>query len=379
MVIWIFSLSAAFAVALNGTMVMPMIVIAIDKIPGYDEGMATLVASAEILGIALYSLILPGLAARYGRMVALVGFAAVIAGELASFWMTGVITLTFARLIVGLGEGAIFSMIASRLASLPNAERLWGAINLIGGGAMGLLLLGVSVLSEHVSISPIFLVLAGFSAVMAPLVLLIGRNSRPSQTLSSEPPLDRGKMALVFVILFLIYGVQAGQWAISGFIGQMAAMTPSEIGSYLAISSVLGFVGAIIPSLNRDRSKRLVYVMFGFAVMAASLYVFFHAFDKYSFLIAQTCLNIGFYMLTPFVTGLVTENDPDGALLSRVLVISLIGAGVGTGVAGPIFTQLGAKDFGWIFMAPLIIAAAAATGVFGRLHADMSTRRLGNR
>ena len=41
------TLSAAFAAALNGTMVMPLIVLALSRIPGISEGTATAIAAAE--------------------------------------------------------------------------------------------------------------------------------------------------------------------------------------------------------------------------------------------------------------------------------------------------------------------------------------------
>src|SRR5690242_14617717 len=95
----IIGLSAAFAAALNGTMVMPLIVLALTRIPGISESTATLVASAEIGGIALYCLLCPRLVQRAHFRVALGGILALIGGQLLTHMADGVTALSLARLL----------------------------------------------------------------------------------------------------------------------------------------------------------------------------------------------------------------------------------------------------------------------------------------
>ncbi len=367
MIWWILSLSAAFAVAMNGTMVAPMVVLAVSRLPGYGEATATMVAACEIAGIALYSLFLPHLAKRHGRGVAVGGFALVIAGEATSFFLTDPALLSLARLVTGFGEGAIFGLVASRLAAKANAERLWGGVNLIGGTTMGLLLLALTVLPEGQNGSVVFLLLAGFAAVMMPLALLAGRKDTgpaPSVTPIRLSPI---KMALTLAGVFCIYGVQAGQWAVAVFVAEQSKLGSAEIGIDLAVSSVVGFVGALLPALAGNGRNRLPNMLVGFLLMAGSLYAFLNIPGGTAFLFSQICLNIGFYIITPYVTGLLTEGDADGALLSRVLIVALIGASIGTAAAGPILDLYGTKALCWIYMVPIALSAAGSAFVFGRL------------
>jgi hypothetical protein len=62
--LWTLGLSAAYAVALNGTLIMPVIVSSMSKLAGYGEATASIVASAELAGIAIYEIFPPRLAAR---------------------------------------------------------------------------------------------------------------------------------------------------------------------------------------------------------------------------------------------------------------------------------------------------------------------------
>lgn len=368
MILWILGLSAAYAVALNGTMVMPVVVLAMSKLAGYDEGLATVVASAELAGIALYGLFLSKLAARSWRIVAMAGALAVILGEAASFWQQTPLLLASARLVTGLGEGAIFSVVAMSLASLANAERFWGALSLIGGTTMGLLLFAVSMMPHAEAEAPVFLMLTLFAALMAPLFLLISRRPAQMATATVHSRLDRPKMLLAMVIVFMVYAVQAGQWAICGYVGERVGLTNAEVGLYLALSSLAGFLGAVVPSMTHDKAKRLPLVMLGFVVMAVSIYYLFNVFSAAVFVSTQILVNIGFYIVTPFVTGVLTENDPDGSLMSRILVIAIVGATLGTAVAGPVFASAGPAAFAWACLMPLVVAATCAVLVFGHLH-----------
>lgn len=373
MIWWILGLSAAYAVALNGTMVMPVVVLSMSKLAGYDEGSATIVASAELAGIALYGIFLPGLAKRSWKAVAVAGLFAVALGEAASFWLHMPWALAAARLVAGLGEGAIFSVVCMNLASLANAERLWGVISLIGGTAMGLLLFVVSLIPQQPDSAPAFLVIAVFAVIMAPFLVFLSRRPVTMPVASEQSRLDRGKMLLTMVVVLLVYAVQAAQWAICGYVGERVGLSGGEVGFYLAVSSLLGFVGAIVPSMTRERSRRLPSVLLGFLVMAVAIYFLFNLFTAFVFVTTQVFVNIGFYIVTPFLTGLLTENDADGSLMSRTLVVAIVGATVGTGVAGPILVATDASVFAWSCLVPLVLAAVLGTIVFGHLHRSPSS------
>jgi predicted MFS family arabinose efflux permease len=368
MVFWILGLSAAYAVALNGTMVMPVIVLSMSKLAGYDEGLATVVAAAELAGIAIYGIFLPGLAKRSWKAVIASGLVAVAAGEASSFWLQDPWALGAARLVTGLGEGALFSVVTLNLASLADAERHWGALALIGGTAMGLLLFVVSLLPQYPQNAPVFLMIAGFTLLMAPVCLLIARRPVGMATASHHARLDRGRMLTTMAVVFLVYAVQAAQWAVCGYVGERVGMSNGEVGFYLALSSLIGFVGAIVPSLTRDKAKRLPFVLAGFLIMGLSVYFLFTRFTLPVFVAAQIFVNVGFYIVTPFLTGVLTENDPDGSLMSRILVVALVGATIGTAVAGPILVAAGPLALAWACLAPLVLAALLGAAVFGHLH-----------
>jgi predicted MFS family arabinose efflux permease len=240
---------------------------------------------------------------------------------------------------------------------------------------MGLLLFVVSLMTLKPDSAPVFLAIAAFTVIMAPFFIFLGRRPRTMPAATGESRLDRGKMLLTMVVVFLVYAVQAAQWAICGYVGERVGLSGGEVGFYLAVSSLLGFVGAIVPSLTRERSMRLPSILFGFLVMAVAIYFLFNLFTAFVFVTTQVFVNIGFYIVTPFLTGLLTENDADGSLMSRTLVVAIVGATVGTGVAGPILVATNASIFAWSCLLPLVVAAVLGTIVFGHLHRGASAVR----
>jgi predicted MFS family arabinose efflux permease len=367
----IIGLSAAFGAALNGTMVMPLIVLALNRIPGISEGAATAIASCELAGIALYSVLAPRLVHRARRLTIVAGLLALFLGEASTQYLSGTGSLAAARLLAGLGEGALFSLITSEVAGETNAQRIWGQINLLGGLAMGALLYGLSTLPPSSDRGTLFLWLATMAVLAAPLVLMIRPEERRApRAVSTTRGLGQPQMGLILLVVVLVYAVQSGQWAVSGYVGALAHMEPARIGLFLAISSIAGFAGALVPSLTGGTGHRLTLVSLGLAVMAIALLVFFNRQGQWPFLWGQIALNMGFYAVTPFVTGLLTENDRDGALVLRTLVLALIGAAGGTALAGTLFTAGGPRSFSLVCVALLATTALAAGLVFRRLPAD---------
>lgn len=365
-------LSAAFAAALNGTMVMPLIVMALCRVPGIDEATATAVASAEIGGIALYCLLCPRLVRRAHWQVAAGGVLAMVAGQLLSHVTDSVATLSLARLLAGVGEGALFSLITCDVAAQAEAERIWGQINLVGGVCMGGLLYALSTMAPQAGRGPIFLWLAAFGVALAPLILSIRPRAEATPVAQASPSaplarLPRAQLALVLVVVLLVYGVQAGQWAVSGYVGERAHIAAETVGLFLALSSILGFVGAIVPSLTRNPARRAPLVALGFVILGAAVYAFFNIAGQWPFLLSQIMVNVGFYMLTPFLTGLLTENDPDGALVMRTLIIAMLGAGIGTALAGELFVSGGPGMFSLIAVGVVGLAWGGAMAVFNTI------------
>ncbi|TCW82953.1 MFS transporter [Burkholderia sp. SRS-46] len=356
-------LALAFAVATNGLILSPFLVAAVMARFRLDEGAATALVSAEILGIAISCALLPRRIARAAGPFTLAGLCGALAGQALSAVAPGIVLAGAARGLTGLFEGMLFVVVASGVSQRTSTDRLWGHINLLAGGINGGILVLISALPGHWLGRGIFALLAGVTAVLAPAIRGIGAFAAPpAQTQARDGGLPWRPVVAIWIVTALVYGVQASQWAIAGFVGARAGLSPTTIGVLLSASSLLGFVGAAVPAHPASHRHRLALIWAAQLAMIASLEWFFGSTSGSAYFASQLVLNSAFFVIVPFLTGLLSDVDPDGSLVARTLVVTFFAAGVGTALSGALLGRYGGTR-----VAHLLCIAVLAAAPFVRL------------
>uniref|UniRef100_UPI00164127BC MFS transporter n=1 Tax=Burkholderia sp. LMG 13014 TaxID=2709306 RepID=UPI00164127BC len=326
-------LALAFAAATNGLILSPFLVAAVMTRFRLDEGTATALVSAEILGIAISCALLSHRIARAARSFTLAGVVGTIAGQALSAVAPGSVSAAVARGLTGLFEGMLFVVVASGVSQRASTDRLWGQINLLAGVINGGILVLISALPAGFG-HWVFALLAAVVAVLAPAIRGIDAfASAPAQTHVRAGTLPWRPVIAIWVVTALVYGVQASQWAIAGFVGERAGLSTTTIGMLLSVSSLLGFVGAAIPSHPASHRHRLALIWAAQLAMIASIEWFFSARSGSAYFLSQFVLNSAFFVIVPFLTGMLSDVDPDGSLVARTLVVTFFAAGIGTALS----------------------------------------------
>ncbi|PCE22340.1 MFS transporter [Paraburkholderia acidicola] len=349
-------LSLAYAVATNGMILTPFLVAAVMLRFHLSEGIATQVAGVEILGVALSCALLPRWISRAAGFFTIAGVLGTIAGQVLSIVAPTVLLIGIVRGVTGIFEGVLFVVVASGISQRASADRLWGQINVIAGIINGGILVVISYLPSAWLGQGVFMLLVGVCIVMAPAIHGIGEFARHVTQARSRNKLPLKLVLTIWAVTVLIYGVQASQWAVAGIVGAHAGLSTWTVGILLSLSSLLGFAGAVIPSQRSSRQHRLAIIFVAQMVMIGSLVWFFGSTGNKSYFLSQLALNCAFFAIIPFLTGLLSEVDPDGSLVARTVVVTFVGGGVGTAVAGDLFTQYGGMHFAYV----LCIGVAAA-------------------
>ncbi|MFP3183410.1 MAG: MFS transporter [Paraburkholderia sp.] len=352
-------LALAYAAATNGLVLTPFLVSAIMSRLHLGEGAATEIAGLEILGVALSCAVLPRWISRAASTFTIAGVLGTIIAQALSMFAPTAATMSMARGMAGLFEGFLFVIVASGVSHRASADRVWGQINLFAGGINGSVLVAISLLPDASVSRGLFLLLVGLIAVMSPFILGIGAfasGGRRSCIGSSTVNPPKKLVFAIWVVTVLIYGTQASQWAVAGIVGERCGLSSSTIGILLSLSSLLGFAGAIIPSQRASHAHRLMIIWLAQLVMIVSIIEFFGSTGGRSYFLSQVTLNCAFFVVIPFLTGLLSEIDPDGSLVARTVVVTFAGAGIGTGVAGQFFNAYGGRQFALVL--GICIAAA---------------------
>ncbi|WP_431823754.1 MFS transporter [Burkholderia sp. F1] len=351
-------LALAFAAATNGLILSPFLVAAVMTRFRLDDGAATALVSVEILGIAISCALLPRWIARAARPFTLAGALGAIAGQALSVVAPGIVSAGAARGLTGLFEGMLFVVVASGVSQRASTERLWGQINLLAGGINGGILVLVSALPAAWLGRWIFALLAGVLAVLAPAIRGIDAFAAPpAQAQARDGSLPWRPIVAIWVVTALVYGVQASQWAIAGFVGARAGLSPPTIGVLLSVSSLLGFVGAAIPAHPASRRHRVAIIWAAQLAVIASIEWFFGSTGGGAYFLSQLLLNSAFFVIVPFLTGMLSDVDPDGSLVARTLVVTFFAAGIGTALSGALLDRYGGARVAHVLGAAVLAAA----------------------
>ncbi|KVO89627.1 MFS transporter [Burkholderia ubonensis] len=351
-------LALAFAAATNGLILSPFLVAAVMTRFRLDDGAATALVSVEILGIAISCALLPRRIARAARPFTLAGALGAIAGQALSAVAPGIVSAGAARGLTGLFEGMLFVVVASGVSQRASTERLWGQVNLLAGGINGGILVLVSTLPAAWLGRWIFALLAGALAVLAPAIRGIDAfAAQPVQARTHDGSLPWRPIVAIWVVTALVYGVQASQWAIAGFVGARAGLSPPTIGVLLSVSSLLGFVGAAIPAHPASRRHRVAIIWAAQLAVIASIEWFFGSTGGGAYFLSQLLLNSAFFVIVPFLTGMLSDVDPDGSLVARTLVVTFFAAGIGTALSGALLERYGGARVAHVLGAAVLAAA----------------------
>ena len=361
-------LACAYAVATNGTILMPLIVGALMRRFGVDEDAATGVAALEIAGIAVSCAIFPRWIARVPRRLAWFAMLGTLLAQAAGAWMPSLAAVGATRLVTGLFEGALFVVVAASLSNRVAAERAWGVIILVSGVIDCALLVGAYALAPDFVSQWLFVIFAAAFALIAWPAAAAGADAIPPATVLA-PPARRhrwGVLIPIWAVMILVYSVLSAQWALADVVGHRLGIAPERIGPLLALVSLLGTVGALAASHRRSHELRLPILWTAQLLMAGAVLWFFVVHGWAGFFVAQLLVSFAFYAVTPFLTARLSGLDADGTLLSRSIVITFAAAFVGTALAGTMLMRLGALGCGLALGACAVAAMPFAWKAFGR-------------
>jgi predicted MFS family arabinose efflux permease len=360
-------LACAYAVATNGTILMPLIVGALMRRLGIGEDAATGVAALEIAGIAISCAIFPRWIARVPRRLAWIATLGTLVAQAASAWMPTLAMVGVARLATGLFEGVLFVVVAASLSNRAAAERAWGVIILVSGVLDCALLVGAYALPQAFVSQWLFVVVAAAFVLVAWPAAAAGADAvRPLNAQAPSKRDHRWRVLIpIWAVMILVYGVLSAQWALPDVVGRRLGLAPERIGPVLALVSLLGTVGALAASHRRSHELRLPILWSAQLVMAGAVLWFFVVQGWSDFFAAQLLVSSAFYATTPFLTARLSGLDDDGSLLSRSIVITFVAAFIGTALSGTMLAQWGGLGCGLALGACAIAAMPFAWKAFG--------------
>ncbi|MYM36375.1 hypothetical protein GTP38_18745 [Duganella sp. FT94W] len=359
-------LACAWALGIGGTTMMPLLVTSAMARLHLDEGQATMLVGAEMIGMLIGCIVLPPLARRLPSPLTAGALVLLALCQAVSTLTLPVPLFSVLRLAAGLCEAQMIVMVGICLACHRDAERLWGLVLLVSGLAVAGVFTALTLFPDAASGAAVWQGLALMALVLGVVAVRVPSlvPATVSAPVAHEGGRRRGGMGgiwLAWGVFAGVYSVQAGVWAVSALQGERIGLTLPQIGVLLSVSSLLGFFGAVVPAIPALAARRGLTVIGALAVMFASVACFFLAHGAVLYFVGQLMLNAAFYTIMAVLNSFISAQDRDGSLLSRSVVVTFAAVALGTVGAGELFQDAG--GVGVIVFALLALAGSVPLGL----------------
>lgn len=351
------ALIVTLALTVTGTIifkVLPLVVGAAAETFQIDYHQQGMLASSDLLGIAIASITSPLWVRRFNwRKSAMAALLLVVSGNLLSAAVDDLSRLLLIRVITGLGEGAATGLGLIILGDTRNPDRAFG---LAMAAPILLGLIGFQVLPGVISTSGFDGLVTVFALVS--FVILISlrwlpESGRPRTTIDHHNQ-SSDKLA-VFTALAgtAAYHLALGAvWTFVERIGHSAGLQSDFIASTLGKAVVCGLIGALLATALGIRWGRSIPILIALTIQLTALFLLADQFSATTFIVATCLFQLSWLFSGPFQLGIIASADLSGRFFT--LTIAFQAAGI---TSGPLLAGLLIKEYG--FTSVLILAATS--------------------
>jgi MFS family permease len=340
--------------------VQPGFVQGLVEYAGFAETTAGDIASAEMWGIALTTVLMTFFASRFNwRRVCAVSLLVIAAGNLASLFADSPLWFGFWRLVAGLGAGGIISLGFAIVGLTRDTDRNFGWL------IMWVLIYGAVVLFAM----PTAYRLVGFDGVivffalfalsgLAVLRWLPHSGTERSQVDTAAvdlAPLYKGCALAAMFCYFLAQGVV---WAYLFLVGTSGGATEQQVANGLTVSQFAGVAGAFTAAMLGSRFGRATPLTLSILATLLPLALLFGPTGALVYGAAVCVYNYGWNVTHPFLLAAMASFDRAGRMVVYAVAMQMLGLANGPWIAARLIGPDDYRNPLWLGMA--LFAAALA-------------------
>lgn len=335
------TLAAAILIAVIGPevfIVQPGFVQGMVAHLGFSEAQAGYVASAEMWGLALTTLLMSVIASRIDwRALLLVATLVVVAGNLGSLTTQTPGAFAVWRFVAGLGCGVLVSLSFTMVGLSTNPDRNFGYLMaaVLSYGALGLWLMPTAF--DLVGMQGVILFFALFPLAALPLLRYLpgagtGHGGMDTQAVDSSSGMKR----LAIATMFVYFLAQGAVWAYLFLIGIAGGVSEQGVANGLMLSQFLGVAGAVVPALFASRFGRIVPLCLGLAGAIVPLLFLFGSISASGYALVVCVYNFAWNMTHPYLLAAMTSFDRSGRLVAHAVSAQMLGLAIGPAIAASV-------------------------------------------
>ena len=308
---------------------------------GYSEKGAGYIASAEMWGLAITTVILTFMAGRFNwRHIFLVSLIVIIFGNLASLFVTTSVSFGTLRFITGLGCGGLVSLSFTVIGITDNPDRNFGyyIMWVLIYGALGLLAMpsAYSMVGMH-GVLVFFAVLPAAGLFLVRFLPMSGEEHVQVEEDAVNIPSHFKGMALA--AMFSYFLAQGVVWAYLFLIGISGGASEQAVANGLTVSQFLGIAGAFTTVVVGIRFGRALPLTIGIIAGIVPLLFLFGAMGALVFGIAVSVYNYAWNMTHPYLLASMASFDRSGRVVVNAVAFQMLGLAIGPAIAATVISD----------------------------------------
>lgn len=247
------------------------------------------------------------------------------------------------RFLAGVIGGICVGLAFSAVAKTKNPDRGFGFLLFIQFSLGSLVIMLLPTLEFYVNANAVFYVMAGIVLASTFLQLLLPEPSSVKQQdseVTSSSKLTREQLLLLLSIT--LYQVAASAiWAYIGLVGLEANHSAESVSTYIAVTGLLGLLGAMLPILRGNSFGRLKWVLTGVSFSAISAVLLIFSDNTLSYILSMALLFLSWPAVQSFLLAVSAELDESGKLSTIAALVTYLGLASGPLLASSILNVSG--------------------------------------
>ena len=356
--------------AFSAPLIMPLNIIAISqRFIDATNGQIGTIATFETLSISIASIILSRIVNRLDRRKIFITSAIlVILGNILTILSPTLSYVILARVISGLGSGAIVATVVATIARASNAQMTFALLN-SGVGVMGVLLpfcLPIIIASNGMNGAYSFhLFISLFTFLFISFLTLSSSADDNQNTVSSYKGYAGWASMIGTSLIFLGH---AGIFAFSAKIGATLGISVIQVGYVFMAGGLLTIFGPLLAGFIGQRFGSLFPCLILITILLVTGIILANVTSALIFFIVVPLCGMIPMILTPFFLGGMAKLDPSGSLAAAHPAFSTMGGAAGPVVMGYTIDMAGFTSIGWGLIVMVIVGTPLIS--LGLIEAD---------
>ncbi|WP_339414453.1 MFS transporter [Pseudomonas sp. EA_35y_Pfl2_R5] len=265
------------------------------------------------------------------RAAVIAGLALLALMDIGSAWIDSYEAMLAWRFVAGIFGGFSLGVAFAGLARLGNPDRAFGYLLFIQFSIGALVVYLLPALEAAINAYAVFYVMASLALVSLLLVIFLRRiplNKYPRERITLLP--SEYRHAWLLLLAIMLYQVAASAiWAYVGLIGLTAGIAAEPVSTYIAVTGLLGLLGAMVPVINGKRYGRLNWLLAGVALSLLAALLLNFSTHSTIYVFAMTLLFISWPAVQSYLLAVIAEMDGSGKLATIAAVVSFVGLATG--------------------------------------------------